>query len=70
MSARKTKRTVTRLRFTEERSTPEYQKATQKVDKAANKLEKAVKRAKVESLGTHEKSISFGPMKKPVSAAA
>lgn len=67
MSAKKAKRTVTRLQFTEEeRSSPELQKATQKADKAANKLEKAAKKSKAESLGTHEKSISFGPMKKPV----
>ena len=45
MSARKAKRTVTRLQFTEEeRSSPELQKATQKVDKAANKLEKSAKK--------------------------
>ena len=46
MSAKKAKRTVTRLHFSkEERSSPELQKATQKADKAANKLEKAAKRA-------------------------
>ena len=67
MSAKKAKRTVTRLQFTEEeRSSPELQKSTQKADKAANKLEKAAKKSKAESLGTHETSISFGPMKKPV----
>ena len=67
MSARKAKRTVTRLQFTEEeRSLLELQKATQKVDKATNRLEKAAKKGKAESLGTHETSISFSPMKKPV----
>ena len=67
MSAKKAKRTVTRLLFTEEeRSSPELQKATQKADKAANKLEKAAKKGKSESLGTHNTNISFGPMKKPV----
>ena len=67
MSAKKTKRTVTRLHFSkEERSSPELQKATQEADKAANKLEKAAKKGKAESLGTHETSVSFSPMKKPV----
>ncbi len=69
MSARKAKRTITRLRFTEERSTPEYQKSTQKVDKAATRLEKAAKKGKAESLGTHETNISFSPMKKASEAA-
>ena len=60
MSAKKAKRTVTRLQFTEEeRSSPVLQKATQKADKAANKLEKAAKKGKAESLGTHE--TSFNP---------
>ena len=62
MSARKAKRTVTRLQFTEEeRSTPEHKKTTQKADKAANKLEKAAKKSKAESLETSRRAFPLVP---------
>jgi len=67
MSARKTKRTVTRLKFTEEeRSNPKLKKSIERVDKASEKLNQATKKIKPESLGTHEKNVEFTPLKKPV----
>ena len=67
MSAKKAKRTIARLQFTEEeRINPELKKAIQKVDNASTKLDQAVKKAKAEPLGAQEKSIAFDTLKKPV----
>lgn len=67
MSAKKAKRTVTKLQFTEEeRSKPDLEKSIRKTDKASNKLDKSAKKVKAESLGTHERSIHFDTLKKPV----
>ena len=67
MSAKKSKRTVTRLRFTEEeRGSTELKPSIKKIDKASEKLDKAVKKAKVESLGTVEKTVAMDSVKKPV----
>jgi murein DD-endopeptidase MepM/ murein hydrolase activator NlpD len=67
MSAKKAKRTVTRLQFTEEeRKQPKLKKPIQKMDKASDKLDQAIKKAKVDPLGAQEKSIAFDTLKKPV----
>ncbi|NCB00096.1 MAG: CHAP domain-containing protein, partial [Clostridia bacterium] len=67
MSARKAKRTVTRLRFTEEeRANPELKASIKKVDKAAEKLDQATKKAKSERLGTRDAIIPMDSIQKPV----
>lgn len=67
MSPPKAKRTVSKLKFTdEEYEAHELKRPVKKVNKASRQFDKAVKRAKAEHLGTSHSNIYMDTVKKPV----